>query len=176
MINRAIVIVLDGFGVGELPDANNYGDVGSNTLKGIYDNTKLNLPNMKKLGLYNIPQIGIDEKEENVVGAYGKTIEQSVGKNSPVGHWEISGFILKNGFKTYPNAFPKDLINEFIKETGVKGILCNEVGSGTEILKRFGEEHIKTGYPIIYTSADSVFQIAAHEDVIPVEELYRICK
>ena len=176
MINRAIVIVLDGFGVGELPDANNYGDVGSNTLKGIYDNTKLNLPNMKKLGLYNITQIGIDEKEENVVGAYGKAIEQSVGKNSPVGHWEISGFILKNGFKTYPNAFPKDLINEFIKETGVKGILCNEVGSGTEILKRFGEEHIKTGYPIIYTSADSVFQIAAHEDVIPVEELYRICK
>ena len=176
MINRAIVIVLDGFGVGELPDANNYGDVGSNTLKGIYDNTKLNLPNMKKLGLYNIPQIGIDEKEENVVGAYGKAIEQSVGKNSPVGHWEISGFILKNGFKTYPNAFPKDLINEFIKETGVKGILCNEVGSGTEILKRFGEEHIRTGYPIIYTSADSVFQIAAHEDVIPVEELYRICK
>ncbi len=176
MINRAIVIVLDGFGVGELPDANNYGDVGSNTLKGIYDNTKLNLPNMKKLGLYNIPQIGIDEKEENVAGAYGKAIEQSVGKNSPVGHWEISGFILKNGFKTYPNAFPKDLINEFIKETGVKGILCNEVGSGTEILKRFGEEHIKTGYPIIYTSADSVFQIAAHEDVIPVEELYRICK
>lgn len=176
MINRAIVIVLDGFGVGELPDANNYGDVGSNTLKGIYDNTKLNLPNMKKLGLYNITQIGIDEKEENVVGAYGKAIEQSVGKNSPVGHWEISGFILKNGFKTYPNAFPKDLINEFIKETGVKGILCNEVGSGTEILKRFGEEHIRTGYPIIYTSADSVFQIAAHEDVIPVEELYRICK
>lgn len=176
MINRAIVIVLDGFGVGELPDANNYGDVGSNTLKGIYDNTKLNLPNMKKLGLYNIPQIGIDEKEENVVGAYGKAIEQSVGKNSPVGHWEISGFILKNGFKTYPNAFPKDLINEFIKETGVKGILCNEVGSGTEILKCFGEEHIRTGYPIIYTSADSVFQIAAHEDVIPVEELYRICK
>ena len=176
MINRAIVIVLDGFGVGELPDANNYGDVGSNTLKGIYDNTKLNLPNMKKLGLYNITQIGIDEKEENVEGAYGKAIEQSVGKNSPVGHWEISGFILKNGFKTYPNAFPKDLINEFIKETGVKGILCNEVGSGTEILKRFGEEHIRTGYPIIYTSADSVFQIAAHEDVIPVEELYRICK
>ena len=176
MINRAIIIVLDGFGVGELPDANNYGDVGSNTLKGIYNNTKLNLPNMKKLGLYNITQIGINEKEENVMGAYGKAKEQSAGKNSPVGHWEISGYILKNAFKTYPNAFPEDLINEFIKETGVKGILCNEVGSGTEILKRFGEEHIKTGYPIIYTSADSVFQIAAHEDVIPVEELYRICK
>lgn len=177
MINRAIVIVLDSFGVGELPDAVDYGDVGSNTLRGIYNNTDLNLPNMKKLGLYNIDGIDIKEtKEENVVGAYGKAIEQSVGKNSPVGHWEIAGFILKNGFKTYPNAFPKELIDEFIQKTGVEGILCNEVGSGTEILKRFGEEHIKTGYPIIYTSADSVFQIAAHEDVIPVTKLYEICK
>lgn len=176
MINRAIVIVLDGFGVGELPDANVYGDVGSNTFKGIYDNTKLELPNMKKLGLYNINEIGIEEKEENPIGAYGKAKEQSVGKNSPVGHWEMSGFILRNGFSTYPNAFSKELIQEFIDKTGVKGILCNEVGSGTEILKRFGEEHIKTGYPIIYTSADSVFQIAAHEEVIKVEELYRMCK
>ncbi len=176
MINRAIVIVLDGFGVGELPDASNYGDVGSNTLKGIYDNTKLQIPNMKKLGLYNIDNIGIDEKEESPIGAYGKAAEQAVGKNSPVGHWEMSGYILRNGFSTYPNAFPKELVDEFISKTGIKGVLCNEVGSGTEILKRFGEEHIKTGYPIIYTSADSVFQIAAHEDIIPVEELYKICK
>ena len=177
MINRAIIIVLDGFGVGELPDANIYGDCGSNTLKGIYDNTKLNLPNMKKMGLYNIDEINVPEaKEEKPIGAYGKSSEKSVGKNSPVGHWEMSGFILKNGFKTYPNAFPIELINEFIKETKVKGVLCNEVGSGTEILKRFGEEHIKTGYPIIYTSADSVFQIAAHEDIIPVNELYKICR
>lgn len=106
----------------------------------------------------------------------GKAKEKSVGKNSPVGHWEISGFITNPGFKTYPNAFPKDLIEEFKREAGLKGILCNEVGSGTEILKRFGEEHVKTGYPIIYTSADSVFQIAAHEDIIPVEKLYEICK
>ena len=176
MINRAIVIVLDSFGVGELPDAKDYGDEGSNTLKGIYNNTKLNVPNMKKLGLYNIQDIDIPEKEENPIGAFGKAAEQSVGKNSPVGHWEMSGFILRNGFKTYPNAFPKELIDEFIKKTGVGGILCNEVGSGTEILKRFGEEHIATGYPIIYTSADSVFQIAAHEDVISAHKLYEICK
>lgn len=176
MINRAIVIVLDSFGVGELPDANKYGDEGSNTLEGIYNNAKLNLPNMRKMGLYNIDGLKINERIEKTIGVYGKAKEQSIGKNSPVGHWEMSGFILKNGFKTYSQAFPEDLINEFIKETGVNGILCNEVGSGTEILKRFGEEHIKTGYPIIYTSADSVFQIAAHEDVISVTDLYKICK
>lgn len=176
MINRAIIIVLDGFGVGELPDADKYGDVGSNTFKGIYEKCKPKLPNMKKLGLYNIENIGITEKEENIIGSYGKLAEKSVGKNSPVGHWEISGYITDPGFTTYPNAFPKEMIEEFKEKTGVKGILCNEVGSGTEILKRFGEEHIKTGYPIIYTSADSVFQIAAHEDVIPVEELYKMCQ
>jgi phosphopentomutase len=102
--------------------------------------------------------------------------KKHVGKNSPVGHWEMSGYIQNPGFKTYPNAFPKELIEEFINETGVTGILCNEVGSGTEILKRFGKKHIETGYPIIYTSADSVFQIAAHEDIIPVNKLYEICK
>lgn len=176
MINRAIIIVIDGFGVGELPDANLYKDEGSNTLLGIYKQEHPNLPNMKSLGLYNIDGIEINDKVESTKGAYGKCTETCEGKNSPVGHWEISGFVKKPGFNTYPNAFPKKLIDEFIKESGVKGILCNEVGSGTEILKRFGEEHIKTGYPIIYTSADSVFQIAAHEDVIPVEKLYELCK
>lgn len=176
MINRAIIIVLDGFGVGELPDADVYGDVGSNTLKGIYETCKPNIPNMKKMGLYNIDGIGIDEKEEKTIGAFGKLAEKSVGKNSPVGHWEIAGAITSPGFTTYSNAFPKEIIDEFKEKTGVKDILCNEVGSGTEILKRFGEEHIKTGYPIIYTSADSVFQIAAHEDVIPVKELYKMCE
>ena len=176
MINRVITIVLDGFGVGESPDANVYGDEGSNTIAGIYNNTKLNLPNLKKIGLYNIKEIGINNEEENPLGAYGKAQEQSVGKNSPVGHWEISGHITNPGFKTYPHAFPKEMIDEFIEKTGVKGILCNEVGSGTEILKRFGEEHMKTGYPIVYTSADSVFQIAAHENIIPVEKLYEICR
>lgn len=105
-----------------------------------------------------------------------KCKKKLAGKNSPVGHWEISGFVQNPAFRTYPNAFPKELIDEFTRETGVKGVLCNEVGSGTEILKRFGEEHLRTGYPIIYTSADSVFQIAAHEDVIPVEKLYEMCK
>ncbi len=176
MKNRVITIVLDGFGVGESPDAHVYGDEGSNTIAGIYNNTKLDLPNLKKIGLYNIKEIGINNEEENPIGAYGKAKEQSVGKNSPVGHWEISGHITNPGFKTYPHAFPKEMIDEFVEKTGVKGILCNEVGSGTEILKRFGEEHMKTGYPIVYTSADSVFQIAAHEDIIPVEKLYEICR
>ena len=176
MINRVIIMVLDGFGIGEAPDAVKYGDEGSNTLAGIYNNTTLKTSNMKKLGLYNIDGVKVGEKVENTIGAYGRAREQADGKNSPVGHWEISGYIKHPGFTTYPNAFPKKLVDEFIEKTGVKGVLCNEVGSGTEILKRFGEEHIKTGYPIIYTSADSVFQIAAHEDVIPVEKLYEICK
>ncbi len=176
MIKRVITIVLDGFGVGELPDSEKYGDKGSNTLAGIYHHAKLNVPNLKKIGLYNIEGVELEEKIEKTVGSYGKAAEQSVGKNSPVGHWEICGYITNPGFQTYPNAFPEKLIEEFKKEAKLEGILCNEVGSGTEILKRFGEEHIKTGYPIVYTSADSVFQIAAHEDVIPVEKLYEICK
>ena len=176
MIQRVNIIVLDGFGIGEAPDAKNYGDVGSNTLKGIYTNTKLNLPNLKKLGLYQIEGIGIQEEETEIIGTYGKAREQSVGKNSPVGHWEIAGYITKEGFRTYPQAFPEKLLEEWKQETGIEGILCNKVGSGTELLKEYGEEHIKTGYPIVYTSTDSVFQIAAHEDIIPVPKLYELCK
>ena len=175
MINRVITIVLDGFGVGEAPDANTYNDEGSNTLKGIYDNTDLKVPNMKNIGLYNIDGVELEEKSETI-GAYGKAAEKSVGKNSPVGHWEICGHITNPGFKVYPNAFPEELIEEFKREANLEGILCNEVGSGTDILKKYGEEHIKTGYPIIYTSADSVFQIAAHESIISVERLYEICR
>lgn len=176
MINRAVIIVLDSFGVGELPDANLYHDEGSNTLKGIYDNTKLDLPNFRNLGLFNIDDIGIDNKQDYVIGAYGKAAEKSKGKNSPVGHWEISGYVTEKPFKTYPNAFPQEIIDKFIKETGIKGILCNKKGSGTEFLKEYGEKHLKTEFPIVYTSADSVFQIAAHEEIIPVKELYRICE
>ena len=176
MINRVIIMVLDGFGVGEAPDADKYGDCGSNTLAGVYNNAKLEIPNMQKLGLYNIDGVDIQDKEQNIIGSYGKATETCEGKNSPVGHWEISGYVKKPGFKTYPNAFPEELIDEFIEKANLKGILCNEVGSGTELLKKYGEEHMKTGYPIIYTSADSVFQIAAHEDVIPVQQLYKICK
>lgn len=176
MIKRFIIIVLDGFGIGELPDANLYKDEGSNTLRGIYQNTKLSIPNMKKLGLYAIEGVTIPEREENIIGSYGRAVEQSKGKNSPVGHWEISGFVKEEPFKTYPNAFPKEMLEEFMQKAGIKGVLCNEVGSGTDILKRFGEEHIKTGFPIVYTSADSVFQIAAHEEIISVPKLYEICK
>lgn len=176
MINRTIIIVIDGLGVGETPDANKYDDEGSNTLVNIYNEIHPNLPNMKNLGLYNIDGVEIPDKAEKTIGAYGRARESCDGKNSPVGHWEICGYIKHPGFATYPNAFPKDMIDEFIKETGCENILCNEVGSGTEILKRYGEEHMKTGYPIIYTSADSVFQIEAHEDIIPVEKLYEMCK
>ncbi len=176
MINRVILIVLDGFGIGELPDAKQYNDEGSNTLLGIYDNVKLDLKNMKKLGLYNIDEIQINEKENNPIGIYGRAKEKSAGKNSPVGHWEIAGFIKEKPFKTYPNAFPQELLKEFIESANLNGILCNKKGSGTELLKQYGEEHMKTGFPIIYTSADSVFQIAAHEDIIPVERLYKICE
>lgn len=176
MIKRAIIVVIDGFGIGELPDANEYQDEGSNTLKGIYDNSKLDIPNMKKMGLYNIEENGIEEKSNEIIGTYGKAAEKSKGKNSPIGHWEISGYIEERGFTTYPNAFSEELLEEFKEKAGIKGILCNEVGSGTEILERFGEEHMKTGYPIIYTSADSVFQIAAHENIISIEELYKMCK
>lgn len=176
MIERFIIIVLDGFGIGELPDAKEYQDEGSNTLLGIYKNTSLLLPNMKKLGLYKINGVNIHEDETNIIGCFGRGVEKSKGKNSPVGHWEISGFVTEKAFSTYPNAFPKDMIDEFVQKANLKGILCNKVGSGTEILKQYGEEHIKTGFPIIYTSADSVFQIAAHEDIIPIEKLYEICK
>lgn len=176
MINRAIIIILDSFGVGEAPDADKYGDVGSDTLGHIYKYGNLKLPNLKKLGLYNIDEINVPEKEESPIGIYGKAAEKTAGKNSPVGHWEMSGYIKDEPFSLYPNGFPKKLIDEFLEETGLKGILYNKSGSGTEILKQYGEEHIKTGYPIIYTSGDSVFQIAAHEDIIPVEKLYEICK
>lgn len=176
MINRTIIIVLDSLGIGELPDADKYGDIGANTLGHIYEMAKPKLSNMKKLGLYNIDGLEIPDKEENIIGNFGKAKEKSEGKNSPVGHWEIAGFVNESPFKTYPNGFPKEMIEEFKKKAGLKGTLYNGVGSGTDLLEKYGEEHIKTGFPIIYTSADSVFQIAAHEDVIPVEKLYEICK
>ena len=176
MINRVILMVLDGFGVGNAPDVKEYGDEGSNTLEGIYFNQKMNIPNLKALGLYNIDGLKIPEKAEKTIGSYGRAIEKSSGKNSPVGHWEMAGYINEKPFKVYPNGFPEELLNEFKNAIGVDNVLCNEVGSGTEILKRYGEEQVKTGYPIVYTSADSVFQIAAHEDVVPVEKLYEWCK
>ena len=175
-MGRINIIVLDSFGVGELPDAHEYGDEGSNTLEGIYNNYKLNLPKLKKLGLYNIVGLNIPEKEENPIGCFVKATEISKGKNSPVGHWEMSGAITEVAFSTFPNGFPKDLLEKVSKEANIPGFICNEKGSGTDLLKKYGEESVKTKKPIVYTSADSVFQIAAHEDVYPIDELYRICK
>lgn len=177
MINRAIIIVLDSFGVGEAPDSKDYGDTGSNTIRHIYETVGLNLPNMKKLGLFNIDGIEIGEKTDLVVGCYGKAIEQSKGKSTPIGHWEIAGSITENMFTTYTNTgFPKELIDEFIKRANIGGILGNKAASGTIIIEELGKEHFRTGYPIVYTSADSTFQIAAHTDVISLENLYKLCE
>ena len=174
-MGRINIIVCDGFGVGEAPDANEYGDVGSNTFKGIYNNTSLNIPNLKKLGLFNIDGLDMPEVESTPIGCFGKCMPQCKGKNSPVGHWEIAGYIQSTPFRTYPK-FPDELLNKIIERAGIPGFICNDKGSGTELLKQFGEEMVRTKKPILYTSVDSVFQIAAHEDVYPIEELYNICQ
>ena len=175
-MGRINIIVCDGFGVGEAPDANEYNDCGSNTLEGIYNNTELKIPNFKKLGLYNIDGLNIDEKEENPKACFGKCAEKCKGKNSPVGHWEIAGYIQENAFKTYLDGFPEELVNKIVEQAEIPGFLYNGRGSGTELLKQYGEEMIRTKKPILYTSVDSVLQIAAHEDVYSVEELYKICR
>lgn len=176
MIKRIILIVMDSVGIGELPDAANYNDVGSNTLGNVAKAVGgLNMPNFKSLGLGNISAIKGVNPVKKPKAAYGKMAEISAGKDTTTGHWEMMGLISEDPFPTYPNGFPEDLINKFEKKIGRK-TLGNKAASGTVIINELGQEHIKTGYPIIYTSADSVFQIAAHEDIIPVEELYQICK
>lgn len=175
-MKRAIIIVLDSFGIGALPDAEIYGDVGANTLAGIYNHTQLQIPNLKKMGLYNIDGITLPEKEEEVIGAYGKAAEKSAGKNSPVGHWEMAGYIKEQPFSVYYDGFPEELIQRFKQKAKIEGILCNKKGSGTDFLKQYGEEHLKTGFPIVYTSADSVFQIAMHKDLYSIERQYEICE
>ncbi len=176
MINNVTLIVLDSVGIGELPDAYKYGDEGSNTLSNILKNIKdINLPNLNKLGLGSIEGVEGLEHVNNIVGSYGKLAEKSPGKDTTTGHWEIGGIILKEPFPTFPNGFPGELIAKFENLIGTK-ILGNKVASGTVIIDELGEEHIDTGYPIVYTSADSVFQIAAHEDVIPIHKLYELCE
>lgn len=175
-INRVIIIVLDGFGIGALPDAKEYNDESANTLLHIVENIpNFSLPNLAKLGLYKLITNSKLQVDNEIIGSYGKMAELSKGKDTTTGHWEISGLILEKPFPTYPNGFPKEIIEEFEKRIGRKTI-GNFPCSGTEILKILGEEHLKTGYPIVYTSADSVFQIAAHEEVIPLKELYRYCE
>ncbi len=176
-MKRAIIIVLDGVGIGELPDANKYNDCGSNTLMNIKKQIPdLTLRNMCSLGLGNIENCNnLYEKTDFPKGFYGKLAEHSAGKDTTTGHWEISGIWLEKPFPTYPKGFPKEIIDEFEKQIGRK-ILANYPASGTEIIAKLGDQHVKTGSPIVYTSADSVFQIAAHEDIIPVPELYKICE
>ena len=175
-MKRVILIVLDSVGIGEMKDASKYGDAGCDTLGHVNDYCKgLKIPELKRLGIANVSSIQKTEKQEDIIGSFGKASEASVGKDTVTGHWEMAGVILKEPLNTFPNGFPKEIIDEFLNKTNLKGVLGNIVASGTEIIKDLGEEHIKTGYPIIYTSADSVFQIAAHEDVIPLEKLYEIC-
>jgi len=176
---KIILIVLDSVGVGALPDAEKYGDIGANTLGNIAKSVKdFNLPNLIKLGLYNLlPSSVICHSPSGIIGSYGKMAEASSGKDTPIGHWEITGLITEKPLPTYPNGFPKDLIEKYEKAIGTK-TLGNYASSGTEIIKSLGEEHYKTGYPIVYTSADSVFQIAAHEDdkIFGLKRLYQICE
>ena len=176
-MKRAILVVLDSVGVGELKDAKLYGDEGSHTLDHVYEKCKgLNINELEKLGIGNIEGVNGPKKYDKAMGAFGRCEEASKGKDTVTGHWEISGVILEEPLNTYPNGFSEEIINEFKKRAKVEGILGNIVASGTQIIEDLGEEHVKTGYPIIYTSADSVFQIAAHEDVISVERLYEMCE
>ena len=173
MTKRIFLIVLDSFGVGELPDAAKYGDEGSNTLKACYDSGALSVPNMAKLGLFHLD--GMDYPKNCVPsGAYGRLVERSAGKDTTTGHWEIAGLVSETPMPTYPKGFPQEILEEFSKQTG-RGVLCNKPYSGTQVIQDYGREHLATGDLIVYTSADSVFQIAAHESIVPVEQLYEYC-
>lgn len=175
MKRRVFLVVLDSYGIGYEPDAADFGDVGSNTLASIVKSEVYHTPNMKKLGLFNIEGVEVGEKEAVPLGAYARMQEKSRAKDTTAGHWEIAGLISETPFPTYPNGFPKEILDEFSKQTG-RQVLCNLPYSGTEVIEKYGKEHVETGALIVYTSADSVFQIAAHEDVVPVEELYRYCE
>ncbi|MDP3014701.1 MAG: phosphopentomutase [Candidatus Subteraquimicrobiales bacterium] len=176
MFNRAIIIILDSVGVGELTDAYKYSDEGSNTLANTAKAVGgLNLPNFQKLGLGNIIDIEGVSPSKNPLASFGKMAEKSAGKDTTTGHWELMGLYLPKPFPVYPKGFPEEIINEFERRIGRK-ILWNKPASGTEIIKELGEKHLKPGCPIIYTSADSVFQIAAHEDIISLNELYKMCE
>lgn len=174
-MKRIFLIVLDSFGIGEMKDAKDYGDVGTNTLRSVSSSTFFSMPNMKKLGLFNIDGVDFLDGCDTPEAAYCRIAEASKGKDTTIGHWEIAGLISNKPMPTYPNGFPEDVLEAFSKATG-RGVLCNKPYSGTEVIKDYGEEHMKTGKLIIYTSADSVFQIAAHEDIVPVETLYEYCR
>ncbi len=173
MPKRVFLIVLDSVGIGEMPDAHRWGDEGSNTLKAIKTSKFFNCPTLEKLGFFNIE--GVGGGVEAPLASFARMCERSNGKDTTVGHWEIAGLVSENPLPTFPNGFPKELMEGFENAVGRK-VVCNKPYSGTDVIRDYGEEHIKTGNLIVYTSADSVFQVAAHEDVVPIEELYSICE
>ena len=175
MTNRVFWIVLDSLGIGHAPDAAAFGDEGSHTLKSAFSDPVCTLPNLQKLGLFNIEGADCGEPVAAPTAAFCRLTERSGGKDTTSGHWEMAGLVSETPFPTYPDGFPPEVIEEFCMKTG-RGALCNKPYSGTEVIKDYGEEHMKTGDLIVYTSADSVFQIAAHEDVVPVEMLYDYCQ
>jgi phosphopentomutase len=182
--DRVIWIVLDGVGAGELPDASNYGDQGANTLGNLArefekrHQRKLSLPNLEALGIGNITRIeGVAPKKPGEgAGAYGKAMELSLGKDTTSGHWEMAGLVVSKAFTTYPDGFPQEVVDRWVRENDLPGVLGNKAASGTEIIEELGLEHVRTGKPILYTSADSVWQIAAHEEAFGLERLYKISK
>ncbi len=174
-MKRIFLIVLDSFGIGALPDAEKFGDVGVNTLRACAASGKLSVPNMTKAGLGNIEGVDCLPQEIPPTGAYGRMAEASMGKDTTIGHWEIAGIVSGDPLPTYPNGFPEEVLKPFRDQTG-RGVLANAPWSGTEVIAKYGDEHVRTGDLIVYTSADSVFQIAAHEDIVPPEQLYEYCR
>ncbi len=173
---RICLVVLDSAGIGEMPDAAAWGDAGSNTLGHILESRTVNIPYLQALGLGNIAPLKGLAPAGAPIGNYGKCTLKSDGKDTTTGHWEMAGIILKQGFPKFPEGFPPRIIDQFVTQANVPGVLGNIPASGTEIIKQLGEEHVRTGKPIVYTSADSVFQIAAHEEVVPVARLYEMCE
>ena len=175
MTGRVFVIVLDSFGIGAAPDAADFGDAGANTIKGVAGTGILSLPNMASLGLGNIDGVDAIGKVENPKATYARLEERSKGKDTTTGHWEMAGLISESPMPTFPNGFPRELLDAFEAKVG-RGTLCNLPYSGTDVIRDYGKEHVETGKLIVYTSADSVFQVAAHEEIVPVDELYAICR
>ena len=174
-MKRVFLIVLDSLGIGEAPDAHLFSDTGANTLRSLHNTGKLNIPTLISMGLGNIDGVSFIERAENPAAAVGKLYELSAGKDTTVGHWEIAGLVSKKPLPTYPDGFPEEVIEKFEHTVG-RGTLCNKPYSGTDVIRDFGREHIESGRLIVYTSADSVFQIAAHEDTVPPETLYDYCR
>lgn len=174
MENRVFLIVLDSFGIGNAPDAEKFHDAGSNTLASIMKSDQFHAPNMERLGLFAIDGVEATGNKEGL-GAYGRLQEASMGKDTTIGHWEIAGIISPNPLPTYPDGFPEEIIQQFEQACGQK-VLCNKPYSGTEVIMEYGQQHVETGALIVYTSADSVFQIAAHEEIVPPEQLYEYCR